>query len=106
MTIALRILVAALFAVMVVGCGPSREGIGETVKTSMQEKFDTDPQLKDWHMKVAGVQVFSKGGNEYNGIATITHEGTPHDLPVEITVDGYNVMWQVAPGAFTFLLWD
>jgi len=103
MTSALRIVVTVLLAVMVVGCGLSKEQIGEIVKTSMQEKFESDPQFKDWHLTVTGVQVLSKGGNQYQGIAKITHEGTPHDVPVEITADGINVIWQVAPGAFTFV---
>ena len=93
-----------LLALIAVGCGLSKEQIGETVKSSMQEKFDSDHQFKEWHLTVTSVQVLSKGGNQYEGIAKITHEGTSHDVPVQITADGNNVMWQVAPGGFAFIL--
>jgi len=103
MTSSLRLVLMVLLVVIVSGCGLSKDQIGETVKTSMQEKFDSDPQFKDWHLTVTGVQVLSKGGNQYQGIAKITYESTSHDVSVEITADGKNVMWQTAPGAFTFV---
>lgn len=104
MTNALRIAVTILLALTVFGCGLSREQISETVKTSMQEKFDTDPQFKDWHLTVTSVQVLKQGGNQYQGIAKINYEGTLHDVPVDITVDGNNVMWKSDPGAFMFVI--
>jgi len=103
MTRAAKIAAIIVLAFMMAGCGLSKEQIGETVKSSMQEKFNSDPQFKKWRLTVTDVQVLSKGGNQYQGIAKITHEGTSHDVPVEITVDGNNVMWQVAPGGFAFI---
>ena len=89
---------------MILGsCGLSKGQISEIVKTSMQEKFNSDYQFKDWNLTVIGVQIISKGGSQYQGIARITHEGTSHAIPVEITVDGNNVMWKSAPGAFMFV---
>lgn len=77
--------------------------VGETVKTSMQEKFDSDPQFKDSHMTVTSVQVLKQGDNKFQGIAKITHEGASHDVLVEITADRNNVIWRTDPGAFMFL---
>jgi len=99
-----RLLLTVLLAVIVAGCGLSKDDIADTVKTSTQQKFDSDSQFKDWHLWVTGVDVLSKGGNQYQGIAHIYHAGTSHDVPVEITVDGRDVMWQTAPGAFVFVL--
>ena len=103
MTRALQIAGIILLSLIVAGCGQSKEQIGETVKSSMQDKFNSDPQFINWHLTVTSVQVLSKGGNQYEGIAKITHEGTSHDVPVQITADGNNVMWQVLPGGFAFI---
>ena len=99
-----RLVLTLLLVVMVAGCGLSKDDIAATVKTSMQQTFDSDPQFRDWHLRVTGVQVLRKGGNQYQGMAKITYEGTSHDVPVEITVDGRDVMWQTAPGAFLFVV--
>lgn len=100
------LLVAALFVAAAVGCGMSKEEISQAVKTSTQSKFDTDPQFKNWHLTVADVQVLSKGGNRYTGIARISYGDSPHDVAVDITVDGDQVMWKVPPGSFEFVLED
>jgi hypothetical protein len=79
------------------------EQIGETVKTSMQQKFNSDVQFKEWQLTVTRVQILKQGDNRFQGIATVMHEGAPHDVPVDITADGSNVIWQVQPGAFMFV---
>jgi len=100
----MRALALGVLAVaLLVGCGPSVDQIGETVKTSMQQKFDSDAPFKEWHLSVIRVQVLKQGENRYQGIATVMHEGVSHDVPVEITADGSNIMWQVQPGAFMFV---
>jgi hypothetical protein len=90
-------------ALLLVGCGMSTDQIGETVKESMQQTFDTDAQFKVWHLSVTKVQVIKQSDNQYQGIATVLYEGTSHDVPVEITADDSNVMWQVQPGGFAFV---
>ena len=67
-------LMTLTFAVAAVGCGMSKEEISQTVKTSMQSKFNTDPQFKNWHFTVTDVQVLSKGGNLYSGIAKVSYK--------------------------------
>ncbi len=101
---ALRMVIMVMLTVMVAGCGLSKSQIGEIVKTSMQEKLDYDPGFKNWHLSVTDVQVLAKGGNQYQGIAKIMYEGISHDVSVEITVDGDDVMWQIPPGSFMFVL--
>jgi hypothetical protein len=97
------IIVVAIPAILLVQCGLSTKQIAETVKTSMQQKFDSDTQFKQWHLRVTKVQVVKQGGNQYQGMATVIHEGQSHDVPIEITADGSNVMWQTQPGAFMFV---
>lgn len=98
-----RVAVGLLISTLLVGCGMSTEQIGEAVKTSMQQKFDSDSQLEKWHLSVTKVQVLKQGENRFQGIATVVHEGASHDVPVEITADDSNVIWQVQPGAFMFV---
>lgn len=94
---------AFLVLMTLVGCGLSKEQIGETAKTSMQQTFDTDPQFKEWHLSVTSILVLKQSENLYQGIAKVTHNGTSHDVPVEITVDGAHVLWKTQPGAFMFV---
>lgn len=102
-TIIKKLAIATFVAILLAGCGMSVEQIGETVKVSMQQKFDSDEQFKDLHLSVTKVQVLKQGENRFQGMATVLHDGSSHDVPVEITADGSNVMWQVQPGAFMFV---
>ena len=97
--LALGVLAAALL----IRCGQSTDQIGETVKTSMQQKFDSDAQFKNSRLSVTRVQVLKQGENRYQGIATVMHEGESHDVPIEITADGSNVMWLAPSGSFMFV---
>ena len=98
-----RVVVTAMLIIVATGCGLSNEKISETVKTSMQNTFNTNSQFKEWNMMVTSVQVLKQGGNNFKGIAKIMHEGTSHDVSIEITVDGNNVMWEARPGSFMFV---
>ena len=97
-------LATALFAIaLITGCGQSKEVIGETVKKSMQQTFDTTPEYKNYGLKVEKVMVI-KNGDAYKGMATIKYKGFNRDVGVVINVDGENIMWEAPPGSFLFLL--
>ncbi|MFN8089646.1 MAG: DUF2510 domain-containing protein [Mycobacterium sp.] len=73
------------------------------VRVSMQRKLDSDPDLSKLRLKVVDVVLINKSGNEYKGIATVkTPEGEDHDVPVEVTADKDNTLWETPPGAFVF----
>ncbi|MHA3021282.1 DUF2510 domain-containing protein [Mycobacterium sp. BMJ-28] len=77
------------------------EAVAGEVKTAMQRKLDGDPDLKD--LTVVEVRLVHKAGNEYKGIATVKGaDGTEHDVPVDVTADDENVLWESPPGAFAF----
>lgn len=95
------ILVGITFVIM--GCGMSNNEISETVKTSMNNTFSSDPQFVQYNLQVSEVTVLKQGGNKYQGIAKVAHEGATHDVPVDITVDGKNVIWKTDQGAFLFI---
>lgn len=92
-----------IIAVMIYGCGMSTQDIGETVKTSMQETFNTDSSFQKYNLKVNSIQVLKKGDGTYKGVASIIYKGSPHNVIVEILVDGNNVMWETSPGSFMFI---
>jgi hypothetical protein len=69
----------------------------------MQIEFETDAFLSQWHMTVTQVEVLKRSDHQFDGAATVVQDGMPHTVPVDITVDGDRVMWQVRPGGFGFI---
>ena len=98
-----RIPVAIAIAILLVGCGMSDEEIAESTKASMQQTFDIFGELRDAQLTVTDVQVLKRDGNRCQGIAKVIHDGTTHDVPVDMTVDGSNVLWKTKRGAFMFV---
>ncbi len=108
----MRGLYLAVLVVMalVTGCsvvdaiqGKSPGDIGETVKQSMQQSMDTDPNFSPYDLRIVKVDVVKASGNEYNGIATVrTPKGSEHPVAVKVTADGEKVLWNTEPGAFLF----
>ena len=81
--------------------------VAAEVKSMMQSKLDTDPDLSPLHLKVIHVDLVNKAGNEYKGIAAVkTERGTSHDVPIDVTADGDKTMWEAGPGAFLFAVQD
>ncbi|WP_131588683.1 hypothetical protein [Mycolicibacterium phlei] len=79
----------------------SAEYVAKGVQASMQEEFDSDPDLSG--LKVTKVGLVHKSGNEYKGIATVrTPDGESHDVPVDVTADDDNLLWETPPGALAF----
>lgn len=75
--------------------------VAAEVKRAMQRNLDDDPDLKG--LNVIEVLLVHKSGNEYKGIATVkTKDDTEHDVPVDVTADDENVLWETPPGAFSF----
>lgn len=117
------VVVAALTVAFVAGCATAPESpkavsapqpiVSKTdeaaagVKSSMQQKLDTDADLSKLKLTVTDVTLVNKAGNEYKGIATIrTKTGSTHDVPIDVTADGDNLIWDAGPGAFLFALRD
>ncbi|QRZ09255.1 hypothetical protein JN086_14205 [Mycolicibacterium austroafricanum] len=109
----------ALLGVVLIGCSstvgsptpaPSAqpqqspaEMVAGQVKRTMQDKLDNDSDLAKLGLTVVDVTLVHKAGNEYKGLATIrTPKGTERDVPVDVTADGDNILWETPPGAFLF----
>ncbi len=83
------------------------EEAAATVKSSMQRKLDNDPDLKEFNLRVVGVMLVNRSDNEYKGIATVkTSDGVEHDVPIDVTYDDGDAIWESPPGAFLFVLED
>lgn len=88
-------------------CGESdfspAEVAAAAVKISMQRKLDSDPDLKELGLTVVEVILVNRSGNEFKGIATVKEsDGEEHDVPVNVTSDTDNTLWETPPGAFVF----
>lgn len=75
--------------------------VSKAVQSSMQKHLDSDPDLSG--LKVTKVRLVHKSGNEYKGIANVrTPGGVSHEVPVDVTADENNTLWETPPGAFAF----
>lgn len=84
--------------------GSHREAdIAHGVKTSMQNKFDTDQQFSQYHLVVSSVSVLHKSGNEYDGMAVVHGpQNVDHNVDVHVTAEANRIMWVSEPGAFAW----
>ncbi|MDA0251820.1 MAG: DUF2510 domain-containing protein [Actinomycetota bacterium] len=81
----------------------SLTALAAQVKKSMQRDLDKDPELGKLDLRVVDVTLVNKSGNEFKGIATVREPGgETHDVPVDVTADGTNLLWETPPGAFIF----
>jgi hypothetical protein len=92
-----------LLALALAGCKMSNEALGREVMASMQETYDSDPKLSKYGLKYTDISVVQVQGNQYQGIATVTHEGEEHSVSVDIIYDGDTFIWSVQDGEFAFL---
>lgn len=88
---------------LLTACGPTADSVSQTVQKSMQEKFDTDAEYKKFKLKVKSAQFVQEADRKFKGIVKVEAEDGTHDVPVQATADGSNVIWEADPNAFSFL---
>ncbi|WP_148664578.1 hypothetical protein [Herbaspirillum robiniae] len=91
-------------ALALLGCSPSTESIGETVKSLMQKKFSESDELKNYKLEVVKVDVIHESGNKYRGMAKVMLNGAPHDVGMSILSDGDKIMYEIPPENLGFLV--
>lgn len=101
-TLPLRAALLALVFVLA-GCFPGPEKLGELTRTSMQQRFRSDPQFKDSGAEVLRVRVTGGGDKRFEAVASVLHAGKTHEVPITILIDGINLEWLADPAAFSFL---
>ena len=71
----------------------------------MQQTFDTDSRFTPYHLVVEKVDVLKQNGNQYQGMATVRgSKGIDHEVSIDITAEGDNVLWHSEPGAFVWMV--
>lgn len=74
-----------------------------TVADSLQMQFDKDEKFKEYQLKVGEVNLFRKSLFSFEGIATVTMDGESHNIGLDVTMDGMNVLWKTQPFSMAFL---
>lgn len=59
-----KALVFSALVVLLSGCGPSVDAVSQQAKLSVQEKLDTDENLKKYELKVRSVTAIHESGNK------------------------------------------
>jgi hypothetical protein len=102
------IVIAAVFAWHVLAGGdsaPKDADVSSDVKSSMQQTLDTDSRFAQYHLVVDKVDVVRQTGNQYQGLATVrSPKGIDHQVGIQVTDDGKNIIWQSNPGAFAWMV--
>lgn len=89
------------------GCGgPRKADLEAMLQESLQRRLDTGPDFQAYGLEVTGVELVSAGDHSYRGLATVFYRNQDYPVPLEVTVDGDNVLWHTQPGAFLFLVDD
>lgn len=81
---------------------PSTDELARRVKAMMQDKFDTDPELKSVGLKVIDVVLVRKTGNEYRGTTKISGPGGTLQTTIDVTADGSSTMWEIDSSKLNF----
>ena len=95
-----RSLFLASFAIILVSLfciscsrGPSIEILQLKVESSIREEYAKNPETKD--IRVIGVELISKGGNEYTGFVDIELNGKTVRKDLEVIVSGDKMIWKI-----------
>lgn len=99
----LAVVIGTLAAVYYFGFGVSESEMKNGIQSSLQQKLDTDANFSKYKMKVLDVALVKKTSNSFDGLAKVSFMGTEQQVPLQVTVDGSNYMYQAPPLAFAFV---
>ena len=99
----LFIFLSIFWALSLTACGPNADGVSKSVQASMQEKFNTDADLKEFNLKVKSAQFVKESDKKFKGIVTVEAADGTHDVIVTAIADGDNVVWEAEQSSFGFL---
>ncbi len=97
------IMTSMLILFFLVGCGVSKAKVTKIVKASLEKNFSSDPEFTEYNLKLRDLQVVKKDRKTYDCTAIVEFAGQTHNVPLQITVDGSRVEWDLGFGAFDFL---
>jgi hypothetical protein len=99
----LLIIVVVLVVLSAFGCEKSKGRIAKTVVVSIQKTFSSDPFYIEHNLKITGLKVEKISKDTYKGIATIEYAEELHEVPVDISVNGAEITWDIEPDAWRFV---
>lgn len=84
-------------------CWLMDQKVARTVKKSMQQSMDSDPQYAGKGLKVLEVKVNKLDKDYYDGIATVEYQGETHPVKIKISIDRSIYTWEPEEGEFSFI---
>ncbi len=99
----LLMLLVVLVLLSAFGCEKSKGRIAKTVVVSIQKTFSSDPLYIEQNLKITGLKVKKIAKDTYKGIASIEYADELHEVPVDITVNGAEITWDIEPDAWKFI---
>lgn len=103
MKIQIKIISINLLLLMIISCGNTTSEIAETVKFSLQERLNTDPDFMQYDLIVKSVNVMHVSENLYKDFADIEFKNRIHNIKIEILANGDDMMWEAPEGSFLFI---
>ena len=95
---------AALCSFMV--CKADTRFLENFVITNLQAQINASKELKETGLTVESALVLHQSGNQYKGIVRLARLGKLYEIIANIIVDKDNVMLEIPPGSFGFLISD
>jgi len=81
------------------------DALTSEVQASMQHKFDTDPDLSKFKIRVDDLGLIRETDTKYSGMATVHTLNTgERQVSIAVKADGSYMMWEADRGAFLFLV--
>ncbi len=94
-----------LFCLSLVSCGVNADDVSKQSLKMMQEKFDTDADLKPYGLKARSAQFVKEDGtNKFKGVVKVESKDGMHDVSDTATTDGKNIILDIDPQGFSFLM--
>ena len=97
-------IIGIVILVMVISLRGNKQDIEREIKRSFQTEMNTNPQYREYGMRVMEVHLVKAGFNSYNGIVKVLLQGNTHNVRISVTKYRGSYMWQTDPLAFAFLL--
>ena len=76
------------------------QSLDRQLKQAMQGYFDNPANDRGISIRVIDVTLIKMAPNKYEGMANMQAEGHyPHQIPIHVTADDQNIMWNIDAGA-------
>lgn len=96
MRVVCSIILGMLVTLTLVGCGGvATEDLARTVQNSIKQNFESRSDMES--VQLIGFNLVHVDGSQYRGILEVERNGDQLSVPVDVTYDGENVLWEIDP---------